>query len=121
MRNAEITHQTTTIDPERATPIRPIRTATEIRQALTTIQTTARRILSGDYDSRPISPRQIRLYGRTVPMHVALSAQVGYLRTTELGQRLRYITPGDELDSWRQIKERKIRESRQARRRWVRR
>lgn len=83
-------HQTITFEPEdRQRLIRRRRTAHQHRTALAELQARARRIMAGDYDPRPISPRQRRLYGRHVPQHVALRSEISYHRTFTLGQKLK--------------------------------
>lgn len=99
-------------------PRSPRRTAHEVRTRLAIIQTAAQKILAGDYDSRPISPRQRARYGPTVPMHVALRTEIGYRRTFELGQRLKMgLGRGGEFECWvERRREMRLRN----RRRWTR-
>jgi hypothetical protein len=94
-------HHTTTMDHERERIIRPRRNAAELRANLAELQRTARKILSGDYDPRPVGLRQLRQYGHHVPMLVALRSQVSYQRTRDLGHQLKMaLYRGAEFETW---------------------
>lgn len=84
-----MTYQITQIDTERERITKRQRSEQELRAAMVQIRALARKIRGGDYDPRPISPRQMRQYGRTVPMQVVLRCTIGYHRTFDLGQRHR--------------------------------